>query len=64
MMNCNCVDICVYVCVCIFLNSFNGMEIKRLHLEDVGEESYCKYCQCLNSGDLVILNKLGSENPG
>ena len=39
MMNCNYVNICVYVnvCVYVFLNSFNVMEIKRTHLEDVGE---------------------------
>lgn len=37
MMNCNYVNICVYVNVCVCINSFNVMEIKRMHLEDVGE---------------------------
>lgn len=41
-MNYNCVNICVYVCVCVhlFLKSFSEMEIKTVHPEVVRDHIF------------------------
>lgn len=54
IMNSNCVSICAY----LFLNSFNGMEIKRIYSRRHWKEIIFFKLLHLNSGDLIILNNL------